>query len=364
MPGMMKGLPRFLAGEAPTYVLVETLTKSTLILMATAGCLWCGQAHAVGVPRFEVKELVNSADLIVIVDVTTVRTMGAGAPLPFGDRLLPANRYSADLSVRSTLKGRPLEEVSVTYELPEEFVGYSGLREGIRMVFLRRDNGQYHLANPYYSNFPASRELASREAQSKDISEVVLSKMLAVLASPTSTASEKREILRVDYALPSNDETTAAVRKGLSDSSDRWLSEKLRGELIRFGDLSQLPEVANLLSHDLATQDGRGWLLYVVGNCIKDPRAVPAMEPLLHSPVDAVREAAVEALWHMAVPAVVPALVAKLDDPDEKVQFYAVRGLSDIANEYGWGGPSEGEFHDHREKYLSHWRAWAGSQAR
>jgi hypothetical protein len=55
-------------------------------------------------------------------------------------------------------------------------------------------------------------------------------------------------------------------------------------------------------------------------------------------------------------------LVQKLEDPDEKVQFYAVRGLSDIANEYGWGGPGETEFHEHAQKYLTHWQEWAKNQ--
>ena len=87
------------------------------------------------------------------------------------------------------------------------------------------------------------------------------------------------------------------------------------------------------------------------------------LEPLLSSSDDCVREAAVEALWHISAPIVVAALVQRLDDPDEKVRFYAVRGLSDIGNQYGWGGPAEAEFHEHEQKYLAHWQEWARNRA-
>jgi HEAT repeat protein len=187
--------------------------------------------------------------------------------------------------------------------------------------------------------------------------------MLAVLASATASSSEKYEILRVDYALPRDEKTIAALRKGLSVSGDREVTEKLRSELIAFGDLSQLPTAADLLLKNSASQNGREWLLYVIGNRVNDPRAVPALEPLVNSSDDPVREAAVEALWHIGAPAAVPALVKKLEDPDEKVRFYAVRGLSDIANEYGWGGPSEPEFHEHAQDYVTHWQDWAKNRA-
>jgi len=312
------------------------------IPILTLGAIWCCRAQAVGVPHFKVDDAVNSADLIVLADVKQVRDLGSAQPIQFRNQLLQAEAYSAGLSVRRTLKGPVLEEISVRYSLPITFVGYSGLKGGTRMVFLRREKDQYHLANPYYSNFPATLESPGENTYSKDPADLGLSNMLAVLASPTASTLEKHEILRVDYPLPSNERTTAALRKGLSVSEDRELSERLQGELILFGDLSQLPEAANLLSNDSATQNGREWLLYAIGNGVKNARAVHAIDPFLSSPDDSVREVAVEALWHIAVPAAVPALVQKLEDPDEKVRFYAVRGLSDIANEYGWGGPSEG----------------------
>jgi hypothetical protein len=231
------------------------------------------------------------------------------------------------------------------------------------MVFLRRNNDQYGLADPYYSNFPAIFEPSGESDQSDDPSELVVSNLLAVLDSPTASTSEKYEVLSVDYALPTNKKTIAALRNGLNSSADRELSERLIGELIRFGDLSQLPQAVSMILKDSATQNGKDWLLYVIGNEVKDARAAQAIYPLLGSPYDYVREAAVEALWHISAPAAVPDLVQKLGDPDDKVRFYAVRALSDIVNEYGWGGPSESEFHDHEQKYLTHWQEWARARA-
>jgi hypothetical protein len=336
---------------------------TTWIHIPILGVIWCCQAQAVGLPHFKVDDIVNSADLIVLADVKEVRKLDSAQPIQFRNDLLQAEAYSAELSIRRTLKGPVLDEIRVTYSLPVTFVGYSGLKGGTRMVFLRRDQDQYHLANPYYSSFPATLEFAGENAHSEDPSESVLSNMLAVLASTTASSTDKYEILRVDYALPSNEETIAALRKGLSVPADSDLSERIQGELIRFGDVSQLPHVVNLLLKNLVTQNGRVWLLYVIRDCVKDSRAIPAINPLLGSPDDDVREAAVEALWHIGSSATVPFLVQKLEDPDEIVRFYAVRGLSDIANEDGWGGPTEGEFHEHAQKYLTHWQEWVKNRA-
>jgi len=325
--------------------------------------LGCCLSRAAGIPHFNLDEAVNAADLIVVADVKQIRHLGPGEPIQFRDEMLQAEEYSADLSVSRILKGPKLDEVSVRYALPLTPVGYRGLSRGIRMVFLRRDKNEYRLANPYYSNFPATFESLGEGASPETPSQLVLTNMLAVLASASTSSSDKYEIIRVDYALPKSEETITALRKGLSVSTDTGLSEKLQGELICVGDLSQLPGAADLLLKNFATQNGRDWLLYAIGNCVRNARAIPMLERLLSSPDNIVREAATQALWHIGTQAAVPALVQKLQDPDEKVLFYAVRGLSDIAGEYGWGGPSEREFHENQQKYVTHWQEWAKNRA-
>ena len=198
------------------------------------GAFLCSRAGAVGIPRFRVGDLVSSSDLIVLADVRQVRDLGPTQPIKFRNQLLPAEAYSADLLVHKTLKGQALDKVSVTYSLPLTFVGYSGLKPGARMVFLRRNDDQYGLADPYYSNFPAALEPLGESYPSADPSELVLSNLLAVFTSPTASNSHKYEVLRVDYALPTNENTIAALRKGLENSADRELNERLLGELHSF----------------------------------------------------------------------------------------------------------------------------------
>jgi HEAT repeat protein len=183
-----------------------------------------------------------------------------------------------------------------------------------------------------------------------------------VIASSAAAFEDKSEILSVDYALPSNEDAIAAFKEGMVATSDGGIRQRLLGELIRMGDVSELPEVAHLLLTHEATESQRTWLLFVIGNRLSSPQAIPALQPLLRSEDGAVRVAAVEALWHIADQDALPELARALQDPDEQVRFYAVRGLSDIANEPGWGGPSESEFQQHQEIYIAHWQEWAKSR--
>ena len=338
------------------------MTRTKWILTLILSAIWCSRALAVGVPDFRVERIVNSADLIIVADVIEIRDLGRTAPIHFGNYVEEARAYSADLLVLRTLKGPVLHELTVSYSLPIEFQGYSPLVLGSRLVFLRRDKDLYHLADPYYSNFPATRE-SPEEHTGLEVSGLVWSNMLAVLSSPTAPISEKYQIMRVDYDLPRNEMTITALREAVDATGDPELRERLQGELVRVGDLNELPNVVNLVSKGLTTRNGKQWFLFVIAWDVKDPRAIPELQPLLSSVDDSVREAAVEALWHIGTQAAVPALVQKLEDPDEMVRFYAVRGLADIANEYGWGGPSVGEFQGHEQRYLTHWQEWAKNQA-
>ncbi len=66
----------------------------------------------------------KSANLIVIADVNAGHELGATEPVQFGTQLLRARAYTADLSIRRTLKGAPVpEEITVPYPLPVTFVG-------------------------------------------------------------------------------------------------------------------------------------------------------------------------------------------------------------------------------------------------
>ena len=114
--------------------------------------------------------------------------------------------------------------------------------------------------------------------------------------------------------------------------------------------------------HFDATSDQRIWLSFVIGNRVRDPRAILYLRALVDSKDAVVRAAAVQAFWRIADQSEIPLLISELQDPARVVRFYAVRVLADIANEPGWGGPGESEFQEHEQRYLDHWRDWKRAQ--
>jgi len=323
------------------------------------------QSLSIGVRNLHIDELISASDVIVVAEVTDVTASGPGKLVVFRDQLLQSEAYVGNLTVMRTIRGSAPEHITIRYNLPLSFVGYQGLHTGVRLVFLRKEKAGFSLADPYYPDFPALPTVAGIGGQSHaggDYKTATLGEMLAVIASSNTSSAEKSEILRVDYALPHNKDVIAALKEGLSSVHDPELRQRIQGELLRFGDVSELPDVANLLLANLATENQRIWLLYVIGNRVSDARAIPALQPLVASEESSIREAAVEALWHIADPTAVPLLLKSLNDTDEQVRFYAVRAFSDIANEPSWGGPSELQFHQHQQEYLTHWQSWAGGR--
>jgi HEAT repeats len=316
---------------------------------------------AIGVRNLRIEDLVKASDVIAVADVAEVKAVGPAAPLTFRGQQLPAVAYAAELIVRASIKGAIPSHMLVTYKLPTSFIGYQGLRPGTRLVFLRKEGTGYSLADPYYPDLPATAPESTAGFETGDYAAIVVHEMLAVVASSSTTSAQKYEILRVDYVIPTSNEAVAAFKRGLATAREPELTQRLQGELIRLGDISELPNIAQTLLNNLATDNQRVWLLYVIGHDLRNPHAIPALQLLLRSNDNSIREVAAEALWHINDHAAVSNLAMALEDPDELVRFYAVRGCSDIANELGWGGPSESEFHEHQEKYLTHWEDWVKS---
>ena len=334
-------------------------------------CLWYGltlavvltpHAHSIGVKNLHIDELVRTSDVIAIADVAEARSTGPAQSILFRDQLLQADAYSSDLVVQRIVKGTATDHLTVQYALPKSFIGYRRLQPGTRIVFLRRDHDHYSPADPYYPDFPAISSISGSKGlqpTAGDYAAIVVREMVAVIASPTASSAEKSQILQVDDALPASSEVVAAFREGVVNAHEPDLRQRLQGELIAFGDVTELPEVAHLLVTNTATTDQRPWLRYVIGNRVNDRRAIPALGPLLRSGDSSLRVVAVEALWHIADPTAVPELLRDLQDPDQQVRFYAVRAFCDIANEPGWGGPGESWFQEHEQDYLKHWQEWA-----
>ena len=216
------------------------------------------------------------------------------------------------------------------YALPLPFVGYRGFQRGTRLVFLRREQDHYGCLGQIHTTLTFLRfrhflETSCRSFPRVSYTTIVVREMVAVIASSIASPAEKSQVLQVADALPPNGVVVAAFKEGVANAQEPNLRQRLMGELLRFGDTSELPDVAHLLLTNTATPDQKMWLLYFIGNRVTDRRAVPALGPLLRSGDDSIRVGAVEALWHIADPNTVPELLRSLQDRDEQVRFYAVQ---------------------------------------
>ena len=79
-------------------------TKSSIwfvVLLAGMSC----SSYATGVPNFNIERVTEEASLIVVGDITEIKDLGVGPPLQWRGQWLQGNAYSADISVRRTIKG-------------------------------------------------------------------------------------------------------------------------------------------------------------------------------------------------------------------------------------------------------------------
>jgi len=327
--------------------------------------LLCPSLQAIGVPNLRIDDLIARSDLIVVADVTEIKVIGPAPPIEFRGQRLGATEYSSGLLVHEAIKGVASSRINVRYALPLSFVGYQGLHTGTRIAFLRRAEGAYELADPYYSDFPAvfaEKGDITSSGHVQDYAAKVITEMLNVVSSPAATEQEKSEILAVDYAFPRSGQVIEAFRVGIANAQGADLHQRLQGELISFGDITEIPKVVQLLAANAATPDQRVWLLYVIGNRIDNAHAIGDLRPLLRSRDARLREVAAQALWNIKSSAALADLAPLLHDSDEQVRFFAVRALSDIANEPEWSGPGESQFREYEQAYLNHWEHWLKAQ--
>ncbi|MGA9510891.1 MAG: hypothetical protein WBV55_19880, partial [Candidatus Sulfotelmatobacter sp.] len=113
--------------------------RCRLAFRAGSGSFWCGlllsavmtvPCYCVGIRNLHLDELVRSSDVIIIADVTNVEETGPVPPILHYDQQLQADAYSANLTLRRTIKGTAPAQITLTYVLPVQFAGYRGLRTG------------------------------------------------------------------------------------------------------------------------------------------------------------------------------------------------------------------------------------------
>jgi hypothetical protein len=193
--------------------------------------------------------------------------------------------------------------------------------------------------------------------------QAVVAELGRVISSPAAGQGQKYAVLARARGIPNVESFNLSLQAGLDTAENADLRYRIQAELISRDDLFELRPVVDLLLGNTLTEEQRQIFLLAIANNIKSSKSVPMITRLLCSTDLLSRRAVAEALWHIASSNAIPDLVRILQDPDQEVRFYAVRALSDIANEQGWGGPSESQFQDHQQEYLTHWQNWAKSQA-
>ena len=337
--------------------MTRILSRRTLLL-ASLGLL-SSLFSAVGIRNFRLAEITSTSDLIAVVEIRNVQSIGVGT-LQLNGQTLGAKKYKTRIRLVRSLQGTVPDEFDVEYLLPTTFAGYRGLEVGTALIFLRQSEGKYEFSNPYWPSFPVAAALASAyEARTADVSQRIVAELANTLASSAIEPNKKMQIMLAAYAIPPENQLFArALSEAVNSTDDTYLKRRLQADLISRNNVSQVIEASRLLtSQDLSAEERHNFI-YAIANRLTTPGAVPYLRPLLESDDDELRIAAAEALWHIAGAKSVSMLVPHLRDTNHDVRYYIVRALADITGQNLWG-PSPAAFYDDENKYVTHWLEWA-----
>lgn len=308
---------------------------------------------------FSLQKLVAEAGIIVIADIDKIRDV-VPTNVPNGDEQIPGRAEKAEIHVQQWLKGFCPTELSIDFDSPSRFIGYPGVALGRQILFLKQEGDTYRFSDRHYPSLPAAPGSTTFEQQS-DILEAVIEQLGGVLSSSIAPENDKWIVLARAYGIPKSESFRRSLEAGLETGANLNLNLRYRiqAELVRRGSVPELSQVVGFLQGAALNEQQREMFLLAIRKTAMSPTALPVLRRLVHSRDVVLRRVAAEALWHSALPDSVPDLIKTLEDSDQEVRFYAVRALSDIVNEPGWGGPSEREFQEHQDEYIRHWRDWA-----
>ncbi len=312
----------------------------------------------VGIPHLDLSRVVNSSDVIVIGSFSKPFLNGSGPPMQFRGQSLTTRVFSARLRVSRVIKGECPQELTLSFVLPDTFMGFRGPQPGLRMLFLKREDDTYRFTDPYYPDLPATA-FENGLQPIDDPLTAVLRELANVIEKPMAN-QDRYSVLQKNYAIPTSEFLIAAIKRGILSAPDPETRRALQSELLQRGDLSELKGVSEGLIGGTLSAASKRTLLYAIGNKITSPAATDQILPLLMAKDGEVRTAAAEALWHIANPKTAGDIAPLLDDSESQVRYYATRALAAITGDNLWG-PSIPEFEENGGKYVEHWRKWAVS---
>lgn len=320
-------------------------------------CLSIGwRAHGFPVSALDLQGLCDSSDLIVVGSVGTFTTVGH-VPVKIGQDSEIANVKESSVSVLSVLKGT---ETATTILVDEQVLlprwGSANLdgmpEQRVRLLFLRRTGDHhYDVTDNHHPSLPGTASSGLEGAPLEQVAGVecqVISNENVPLGARQEAIYSLRRI-KAGCIIP--------TLRQVATTGSNELRLTAEHELMNQGDTGSLSQaIADALSDDASIP---GYLqqniLHAIGFGIKDPAAIPLLQPLIRSNQLEARLAAAHALKNIGTPACDPLLRSLLSDTDQQVRYFAVIGLADIAG-LPQMHPSVVEFRAHESKYTSYWK--------
>jgi len=340
-------------------------------LILVASTLGIGVLCAEIIPVASIRDLVNSADLIVVGRVERVEKTGQGSKELQG-RTYPGKSFLAELRVDETIKGEPLPAAfTLHYSTPSTDavgnVAEGGLASNTyRVVLLKKTDTGYEFVSPYYPSLPACPKSCATDWHvdlGDDAYHRVLQRVLDVLCASSDTNEKKLAL----WALNWDEDSSAApfLKAALAHPeirADPVLSSDLVSYLLRWKDLSVLPLAENAIFQPSQHTDGnsKSNLLLAISK-LNPELSVPLLTRALKLPEPEARIAAARFLQYTESETALDGLLSALDDPNREVQFAVMQSLGNLTEQYQWR-PSSTEPDAFWFSCIQHWREFEAAR--
>lgn len=315
--------------------------RKAIAIAVLASVTKIGAAHAVFVPLADVPGMVTGSDLIVVGRAASVQSgpnTGNESFVVWVDRVIASS-------------ATPSRRLAVQLDLPAPPSGVGTVTEGQYGIFFLRSgarNNIYTATDPYHPALPATPG-GGQTTPVADALTAVAQELTRVLTAPASDLVAMRDMMAAQYlcwdaasaleTIP-NDVIVPQLQP-IVTAGQKPAQLWAIAILLRIGGRHKTAAVAgdylaSVKADLLAPTPEEGpavvKLAATIQTEINTAQAVPFLTPLLDSKQVEVRRAAADALALIATPAVVAPLTDKaLDDRDQDVRYYAVRGLAQMA---------------------------------
>jgi HEAT repeats len=342
------------------------MRKAVVIALLASALIGPATADKIAEPAVDVPALVGASDLIVVGRAGEVQI----APNSASETLV----VWVDRVIASA--PNPASQLAVRLDLPVPGSGLGAVETGeYGMFFLRnsRENGVYTAVNPYHPALVAAPAY-NRTARSSDALAGVAHELTRVLSASAADLIGLRDASAVQHLYWEAADALETIPHKITGPELRTIaaSEQTPARLwaiavsLNTGDPNEVaaraPGYLAAVKSDLlkpGPDEGLAVarLAVAIQARVYSPEAVPVLAALLASTATGVRRAAASALADIATPDVIaPLAKAALNDREQNIRYYAVRGLAQAT---GGKIPTLPLFYAEEAEMLAYWRNWA-----